>query len=532
MAQRSFTCVLLLSALLCWMPTTRVQAAEVSTDLPGTPWVGPTVSTTVGGNIYDRVWELNLTEGKVVIIQTAGGAGAELGLYLFDSEVSSIYQDVPLKSSALPGSRQTIIASLASGTYYINVNGRNEDRPYPFSVTVSLYSDPTPPELFPQVVGGTTRVSGEFVTILSGAADGLSGVSGLRFRLSTEEWSEWSNSIGQATIRLPQDEGEYDIDFQAKNGLGLVSQIKSVSIIIDRTPPLGVLVGPISNGVVNTPLPTFTYNFNEKMNRQSLLGSIVINNFRGETLNGKTMISLDNTKASFTPTEALVVGQQYAINVIGATDIAGNIVSSTSAVLFAHREKTNIRVSSRIFEAAYGQVLDLRGVTNGIPNNAPLQIELRSSDSDEWDQVGTAVVRNGTLTGQFNPTKSGDYQVNYSGDLTRAASSSGRFSVSLLPALQLEGAGPKIRTRAVGSQLILTGGVTPAWAKVRLQRFRCNYEFSSCRRVGSEPVVVLPDGTFSFEWESTQGNWRFRLNVPVSEELAGWRTKFYSVRVR
>ena len=476
MTKLRFTLVVL---LLNSASVTNVRAAEVATDLPGTDWVGPTVTSTVGGDVYDRVWKVDITVGKVAVIQTAGGGGAELGLYLFDSEVTSIYSDIPIKNSALPGSKQTIVATLPPGTYYVNVNGRNTDRPYPFSLTISLYADPTPPELLPQVAGGESRVSGNSVTILSGATDGLSGVSGLRFRYQATEWSEWSDKVDRATFVLPPEEGEYVIELQAKNGLGLISQIKTVEITVDRTAPFASLGGTISNESVTSAYPTFTYIFSEAMRKQSLNGSIVLNDFQGRLVRGVTQVSADGLSATFKTSDPLVLGQQYAINIVGATDRAGNIVTSIGGQLFAYRKKTTIQPSESYYSVMYGQVLALRGVTDAIPENTPLQISLRKNGREDWTVVGSAVARNGKFVGQFNALSGGEYRVFYAGDQTRASSSSRRIRVVVLPSLQLDGVGPKVRERRAGTAITLTGSVTPIVARVELQRFRCNSTFTS-----------------------------------------------------
>ena len=532
MTSKTLMRLILIAALLTSTSVTDVRAADVATDLPGTSWVGPTVTSTVGGDVYDRVWKLDVTVGKVAIIQAAGGAGAELGLYLFGEQVSSIYSDLPVKSSALPGSKQTIVASLSPGVYYVNVNGRNTDRTYSFTLTISLYSDPTPPELFPRVEGGQSRVSGDFVTILSGASDGLSGVSGLRYRYSSAEWSEWSGTVDRATLPLPQSEGAYTIEIQAKNGLGLISQIQPVAITVDRTAPTATLLGSISNESVTSPLPIFTYAFSEVMLKKTLGSSIALNDFRGQSLGGVTKVSPDGTKATFTPSEPLTLGQQYAINIVGATDLAGNIVSSSGGQFFAYRKKTAIQASVTSYSVMYGQVLALRGVTDAIGENSPLQIELRKNGSGEWIKVGTAVARNGTFVGQFNAVSGGEYRVTYAGDQIRAASSSRRIRVSVLTSLQLDGAGPKIRERRAGTTITFAGRVTPMWAEVELQQFRCNSTFTSCRLVERLPVTVLPTGAVSLEWTSTTGYWKFRLSSPSLNELSGSRTKFYLLRVK
>ena len=115
-----------------------VAAADNPGEIPGVLWVGPMQRSNVGGAVYDRVWRLELPIGRIAVIEVEGDRGAELGLYLFDETAITLLSADPLKTSARQGGSQSIVATLPAGTYYIDVNGRNPDAAYGFSISVSL----------------------------------------------------------------------------------------------------------------------------------------------------------------------------------------------------------------------------------------------------------------------------------------------------------------------------------------------------------------------------------------------------------
>ena len=138
-----FGALLLALTAVAPVPT---KAADVANDVPGVLWNSRSVDATVGGSTFDRVWRLVLAEGRVVQLRTEGlEAGAQLGLYLLDDSILSLgdadFDTHVLKSSAKAGGSQSITAALVPGTYYLNVNGRNEDRAYKFRITATLVPD-------------------------------------------------------------------------------------------------------------------------------------------------------------------------------------------------------------------------------------------------------------------------------------------------------------------------------------------------------------------------------------------------------
>lgn len=79
-------------------PAFPARAVDLDADIPGTLWNGGIARSSVGGTLYDRVWRIELPEGRVALLRLFGAKGAELGLYLFDASAASIRTATPCTS--------------------------------------------------------------------------------------------------------------------------------------------------------------------------------------------------------------------------------------------------------------------------------------------------------------------------------------------------------------------------------------------------------------------------------------------------
>ena len=211
---------LLLTLSLSGLATAPARAAESGAEIPGIAWPGGPVTATVGGPVFDRVWRLELPQGRVALIRLDGASGSELGLYLFDETATSIATATPMKQSAKPGGDQRVTAVLPAGTYYLNVNGRNTDRAYRFTLNVTLIEDPTPAYVFIEVADGATRISSPETTAYIGASDSLSGIDAVRLRVDGGEWSEWRAPTTTHAVTFASTEGRHTVEAQAISARG------------------------------------------------------------------------------------------------------------------------------------------------------------------------------------------------------------------------------------------------------------------------------------------------------------------------
>jgi len=521
--------LVIVAALLCLTFPAGARAEDGGSNIPGTDWVGPSVTSTAGGPFVDRVWRLVLTEGRVAMIRLAGDSGAELGLYLFDQYAQSILLDDPLKSSAKEGGTQSIVASLPAGTYYVNVNGRNTDRARGFTLSISLFADLTPAELFPRVASGIARVSGSSVEILPQAYDALSGVAAVRYRLQGGVWGDWTTSTERVWVTLPQAEGPYIVELQAKNGVDLVSDTAQVSVVVDRTPPTAAPVDAAT--FVTSARPQIAYRFSEPMLVASIRSSLVVSDFTGARIDGSFSYVAANQTAVFTPTLPLELGKSYAVDLVGATDLAGNRAASPGGWTFTYLLSTSVKGSLSATSILAGGPLALRGTSSGVPTGSRVSIEWQPSGSSTWVAAGMALVRAGAFYSSLTPESSGAYRATYVGDATRAPSTSKTLKVSVRPALQLSGAGGYVRVRRSGTSVALRGYADPQGLPLVFARYRCNASFTSCVRAGGETVFAGSDGRATSTWVATKGYWGFRLKTAATAAFEPASTSLLKFRV-
>ena len=507
------------------------RGADSTADIPGALWVGPSIADTVGGPFVDRVWRLEIAEGRVAMLRLAGENGAELGLYLFDRYARSVVTDDPIKSSAKAGGTQSIVASLPPGTYYVDVNGRNVDRAYAFTLSVSLFPDLTAPELLPRFTDGNPRASGPSVVVLPNAFDSLSGVESIRHRIGGAEWSDWKPYNAQVAVPLPDAEGSYEIGLEVRNGVGLTSATAVLTVVVDRTAPSATPVSAFINGFATSARPRIAYRFSEAMSRTSVGSALVVTDFRGSRIAGSVVYDATTNVGTFTPSESLELGKSYAVDLVGARDLAGNLALSPGGWSFVYVQPTSVRGSVSTNAVKVGSTVKISGSTKGIPAGTRVSLEWRAAGSLEWRVVGNSVVRGDATAAIVSPISSGAYRMTYAGDFTRAASVSAQMKVTVRPALNLSGAGGYVRVRSAGATVTLRGLADPTTLPLVFARYRCNASFTSCVRVGGETVSAGPDGRATATWVASSGYWGFRLKTAGTVDFSASSTALLKFRV-
>jgi len=523
---------LLIAAVLLAAAPVSVRAGDAATSIPGTAWAGPSASSSVGGAIVDRVWRLEIDAGRFAIVRLNGEVGAELGLYLFPGSARSVVEDFPLRSSARPGGTQTIAASLGPGTYYVNVNGRNADRAYRFTVSISLFVDPTPPILAPRLANGATRVTGDLVEIFPTASDSLSGVSAVRFRLEGAEWSDWTSSINMITVPIAGlVEGDAAIEVQAQNGVGLTSGAAMLRFVVDRTGPIATPFGAPTRGYALSSRPTIAYRFSEPMSATSMSDSIVVSDVSGRRISGVMNYDATELVARFSPSEPLELGRTYAVDLVGASDVAGNSALSTGGWSFTYLARTSIAATLSVPSVRFGGATALKGTVTGIPNGSLVEIERRSMGGSEWLAAGTSIVRGGAIFSSITPLTSSDYRVRFSEGQTLAPSLSATMKVVVRPRLELSGAGGTVRVRLAGAKVQLLGYSDPQVLPMVFAQYRCNAAFSSCTRVGGDSLMPDLNGRAVATWIAKKGYWAFRLKTAGTADYSAASTGLLKFRV-
>lgn len=503
-------------------PASPARAVDLDADIPGTLWNGGIARSSVGGTLYDRVWRIELPEGRVALLRLFGAKGAELGLYLFDASAASIRTATPLYQSAQQGGNQRITAVLTAGTYYVNVNGRNQNRAYDFSLSISLLQDPTPPIVMTEIEGGTTRIATTTPIVTVTATDTLSGVDAVRLRVNEGAWGDWESPAAEHLVQLPASEGRHRVEAQARNGAGLVSAATSDEVFLDLTAPTATLLRPAENTFVNRAQPTIEYRFSEAMDAQAWSrGGLTLISLDGETLSGRGSYDTPTKIGRFT-TAPLAPGIEYIVQPSEAYDLAGNRVSLMPWTV-TYLVPTRITTPQRTIRVSGDAPAQLSFRATDVPTGAQLVVERLESTEvgvSRWVPVQTTTaVGSGTLQRViFQPTQSARYAVRFPGSTTHATSRTPSVQVILTPRLELSGQSGIIDVSA-GSVAQATFSVAPSeLASVTLVRYRCTSGFRRCEAVERTAVTPLNGGSIVASAVLPVGNWAWRIRVSDSDE--------------
>jgi len=515
-----------------------VRAEDSSSEIPGTPWVGRSAKGLIGADAIDRVWRLELPEGRVGIFRVTGEPGAQLGLYLFGSEATSVVTATPLRQSAKAGAEQRFTALLPAGTYYINVNGRNTDREYAYSLLVSLIEDPTPPFLSFVTANGKQRVSSSEVRMKVFASDGLSGVDALRWRVDDEVWSEWSEYTSSlVTVSLPETEGLRRIEMQARNGAQLVSPTASLDVTLDLTAPIATLVAPKETTVIGVPRPTIAYQFNEAMDGGAWRrGGLLVYQFEGPTVQGTYEYDAATLRGTFRPDAKLVPGGTYVVEFREANDRAGNAPAG-GAWSFTYLAKTSLSVTETSVAAVGGESVRLQFRAGNVPAGAPIQLaELVDLGGGifRWTTIREKTAR-GDRTLQsirFTPERSGRYALRFPGSDSHQASRSSSINLTLTASVSALGR-TGVREATAGAEAAMTFRVLPVSVdQVTLIKYRCNATFRSCTVTERLSAISDADGKVRHFWNAESGNWAWRVRVALDAENNAAQSRLITFRVK
>ena len=309
---------------------------------------GQLVQGSVGGGVVDLVYSIQVRGGSMLNVTLAGEAGAELGLYIFAPDATSVSQDEPLASSSRPGGTQAIAAPLHNaGQYFINVNGRNLDRAYRFSLTVSTQIDTSPPTFARVAAASRSQAAHACVTV--SAIDAISGVSDVSVTDATGSadlaWQRYSGSKRYCTVVEPGD-GKRLIKVVARNSVGLISREVLVQTLIDDTEPQVVSTAPKQGGAFQVRRPSFVWSFNEPIRLLDPAGpSVFAMTGSGARFTGKVTYSSDRKRLTWQVPSSLLLGEQISATLRGVVDDAGNTLDPIDTVTAARQLLTSTKAS-------------------------------------------------------------------------------------------------------------------------------------------------------------------------------------------
>jgi hypothetical protein len=509
--------------------------------IPGVLLVGNSATGAVGGATYDQVWRLEVAAPRVLSLRLDPlEAGAELGLYLLANGITSLQDEFfdiyTLKSSAKPGGVQRITTAVRPGTYYINVNGRNADRAYKFSLSMTLVPDPTPPIATLSVAGGRSSIDAALTTATITARDALSGVDSYRLRVAGEDWGQWSmvDAISSLSLTVPLQlrtvSGLQRVDLETRNPLGLVSDLASDSVTLDLVIPRATRLSPTgTDGVTTVAKPVITYQFSEPMIPATwLTGGLSVTFSDGQPLAGKFTYDTKLRRGSWVPVSNLPVGSTIVITGGSPTDFAGNRaeIEPFSLTYLAPTKLVAAAVSGKPFIDA---PLNLRVSSSGIPVGATVWLERYTGS--EW--VGHRSITLTSTSGRVNMTvpESGRYRWRYQSDGLRKEAISSAFTIAVRPRVVLTGQSTSSARAVVRGRAVTIAGVaTPASMPVNLTLYSCNSSFTTCTPRETTPLVPGEEGQFSLVWTPAKGYWAWGVKSVATADYSAGSSPLYRFR--
>jgi len=338
---------LLMAVLLACASYAPVRAATNS-EIPGTP-LPPSgqITSAVGGSVFDLVYAVDVPAASVLAISLRGEPGAELGLYLYGEGSNSILTALPLASSAKPGEMQSVsVRFIRASTVYINVNGRNSDRAYGFTLLASILRDETPPIIISVVSNSRSQSGRVCVTVRS--TDPISGITGIK--LTDERGggdADWINFSGSAVhcTALAAGDGPRALTVRTRNGVNLASAAYRLTTIIDDVVPALIAVSPTEN-LLLAARGALSWRFDSAIMTIAPLGSAVsVINQTGRVIDGTVTRSADRRSVTWTPSTNIPAGNVLLASLGAVRDSAGNTLDFTDTRLITRKNVTSLRIS-------------------------------------------------------------------------------------------------------------------------------------------------------------------------------------------
>ena len=421
-----------LSSLLLttvFLAAPRAASATSDSEIPGIPLPSGRVTSNVGGATVDRVYSVEVLSGSVVIATLTGTPGAELGLYLFGSSATSVLTDPAIASSAKPGGSQGISVTLrTAGTYYFNVNGRNTDRAYGFTLTTVIRRDTTPPIITLASPVSPSRSSTVCVRVT--ASDGLSSATEVALTLpggslTEDSWQQYRGS-GRYCAAFVLSEGAHQVILHVRNGAGLITSTKQLSLVIDDSAPTLRSTSPTSEGLLLAPRGSIRWNFSEAVRLSGSAASAVYAfDQSGRAIAGSARLTPSGTSVIWTPAVAIPAGAVLLATLGQVTDIAGNIQDAVPTVVLNRKRATtlNLQLVRRTASALQVRLTASGGVVGGT-----LYVDRRESGA--WVQLREFVVGASTSTLKILIGGADRVRVRYEGSDTLAPSVSNVIRVT------------------------------------------------------------------------------------------------------
>ena len=394
--------------------------AVASSEIPGTP-LPPSgqITAEVGGSIFDLVYAVEMPAASVLAVSLRGESGAELGLYVYGGGSISILTALPLASSAKPGGVQSVsVRFIRASTVYINVNGRNSDRAYGFTLLASILRDETPPLIISVVSNSLSQSSRVCVAVRS--ADPISGITGIK--LTDElgggdaDWVSFSGSAVHCTA-LAAGDGPRELTVRTRNGVNLASAAYRLTTVIDDAAPELIAVSPAGN-LLLAPRGAISWRFDGPITTITPLRSVVsVFNQAGRFIDGTVTRSANRHRVTWTPSSNIPAGNVLLASLGAVRDSAGNTLDFTDTRVITRKNVTSLRITAL---AAIGKPR-IRIIASANMLGESIVIEVKSP---RWAPLRTVTLTTTTLSVTLNVDAGSAVRATFAGSDRLAPSAS------------------------------------------------------------------------------------------------------------
>ena len=394
--------------------------AVASSEIPGTPLpASGQITAEVGGSIFDLVYAVEMPAASVLAVSIRGEPGAELGLYLYGGGSTSIITALPLVSSAKLGGVQSVsLRFVRASTVYINVNGRNSDRAYAFTLLASILRDETPPLIISVVSNSRSQSSRVCVAVRS--ADPISGITGIK--LTDElgggdaDWISFSGSAVHCTA-LAAGDGPRELTVRTRNGVNLASATYRLTTVIDDTAPELIAVSPAGN-LLLAPRGAIIWRFDGPIKTITPLRSVVsVFNQAGRFVDGTVTRSANRRRVTWTPSSNIPAGNVLLASLGAVRDSAGNTLDFTDTRLITRKNVTSLRIT--VLAATSKPRIRIIASANMVGESIVIEVK-----SPRWTPLRTVTLTTTTLSVTLNVDMGSAVRATFAGSDRLAPSAS------------------------------------------------------------------------------------------------------------
>ena len=491
-------------------------AADTSSDIPGVVLASPVVSGSLGGDIYDAVYRLDVAPGSVILASLAGPVGTDFDLYLFDASATTVVtnQGIVARSTGPTSTESISHATPIGGRFYIDLNSATAATGT-YTLAVQVVAD-RPPVVSVVLDGGRPRTNATTVTVAVEASGSLSGAARMAFSGDGAAWQPWSAYQAVTAWTFPDGDGTKTLWAKVESVAGAVSAPISASIELDTERPGVAAVNPAINDDLVGPRPTITVSFSEPIDPASWTQfGLVVQTPDGTLVPGAYGMA-GPSAGWYRPSADLAAGSMYVVSLGAVRDVAGNLVAPVGSWVAVDRPAPELSFAAVPGVVNQGATTLLSGRLTAPAGVASLSLEARPAGALQVVPLGSVpVTANGSFAIRVTPASTTEYRVLVPATGEYGAGSANAV-VSVRRGVRITGSAPSVvRAGRVGVRTSVAAAVSPAATGVavgfRLERW--SSVSRSWRLVGTlvrhtdaagqASVAWTPKGSGLYRWRAT-----------------------------